>query len=254
MNNKFILELKDINVFFAPNIQSVKDVSLSVERNKITSVIGAKECGKTSLLRSINRLHELYPNIKVTGEILFNGRNLFKLNTIEVRKRIGMVFKTPSPFPNLSIAENVLVAYDINKVYLSKSEKEEKIQKYLTDIGLWDEVKNVLRENPSILTVSQQQLLCIARTLAIEPEVILMDEPTFTLDSEHATKLENLMFQLKSKCSILLASRNLSQAARISDFTLFMENGEGVEYGATSELFWNPKDKRTENFINIQIH
>ena len=254
MNNSSILDIKKLNVWYAPNIRPIKEISLSIERNKITSVIGAKECGKTSLLRSINRLHELYPNIKVTGEILFNGKDLFKMPAIEVRRKIGTVFKTPSPFPGQSIAENVLMAYNINKIHLSKSEKERKVQEYLTDVDLWEDVKNQLREKPDTLTVAQQQLLCIARTIAIEPEVILMDEPTFTLDMENATKVENLMYQLKNRCAILLASRNLSQAARISDFTLFMENGEAIEYGATSELFWNPKDRRTENFINVQIH
>jgi ABC-type phosphate transport system, ATPase component len=176
------------------------------------------------------------------------------MDAIEVRRKIGIVFKTPFPFPGQSIAENVLMAYSINKIHLSKSEKEKKIQEYLTDVDLWEDVKNQLREKPDILTVGQQQLLCIARTIAIEPEIILMDEPTLTLDIENTTKVENLMYQLKNRCTILLASRNLSQAARISDFTLFMENGEAVEYGSTSELFWNPKDKRTENFINVQIH
>ena len=254
MDNAYILEIKNLNVHYNPNIHSIKNVSLSVERGKTTALIGSKDCGKTSLLRSINRLHELYNNIEVTGEIYFDGNDLMKMNAIEVRKKIGMVFKNPYPFPNLNIFENVLAAYGINQIKLNKKEKEIKVNKYLTDVGLWDEVKDLLYERPGILTESQQQQLCIARAIAIEPEVLLMDESGFPLDPAATSKIENLMYQLKNKCTLIFATQNLSLAARISDFIIYMEQNEVIECGVTSELFWNPMDKRTENYINTQSY
>lgn len=253
MNNPY-LELKNINVIYKPENHSVKDFSLVVERNKITSIIGTKECGKTSLLRSINRLHDLYPNVKVTGDILLEGESIFKMNPIEVRRRIGTIFKNPSPFPNINLSDNVLAFYKFNKIHLNKNERNEIVEKCLTDVGLWKVVKDQLKDRPKNLTKCQQQLLCIARVIAAEPEIILMDEPTLVLDVVATTTIENLIYQLKNKCTILLATQDISQSARISDFTLYMEKGEAIEYGTSSELYWNPRNKRTENFINIQTH
>ena len=250
MSNSPILELKDVTVTY-PNLnRAVDGVSFSAERNTVTAIIGEEKAGRTSLLRAINRLHELYPNIEVSGSILFNGTNIRKMNTIQVRRKIGMIFDTPNPFPNLSIGENILFPFKINKIYLSKTEKEAKIEYYLTEVDLWNEVKNQLNEKPHILSVDQQQRLCIARSIAIEPEVVLMDEPTLVLNSAGTEKVENMIYRMKDKSTFILVTHNLSQAARLSNYTLFMENGKIVEYGITSELFWNPKDKRTELFIN----
>ena len=249
MNDKYVLELKGVSVSYSPKNEAVKNVSVSIRSNAITSIIGSVGCGKSSLLRSINRMHELYPCIKVTGEILLNGKDILTMNPIEVRRRAGMVFQTPNPFLNMSIYQNVLSGYSINKIPLSKIEKEEIVENCLKGVFLWNEVKDDLRKKACSLSAGQQQQLCIARTIALNPELLLMDEPTSSIDFACSNRIEELIHQLKDKHTIIVVPGSLSQASRISDYTMFMEDGELVEFDTTNEIFVNPKDKRTEKYI-----
>lgn len=252
-NKEYIVELKDLTVSYAPGKYAVRNLSALIKSMVVTSVIGPLGAGKTTLLKSINRLNELYPAIKTTGEILLNGENTFKLNPIIVRRKVGMVFQDPNPFLNMTIYENVLAGYKLNRISLSKEEKDNIVEKNLKAVALWDEIKEDIYKNPNVLTKGQQQQLCIARTIAIEPELILMDEPTSILDSFHTHKIEELIDQLKENHSIILITKNLSQAARISDYTMFVEDGELIEYESTSQLLRNPTDERTNKFITSQI-
>ncbi|MDR0865797.1 MAG: ATP-binding cassette domain-containing protein [Candidatus Symbiothrix sp.] len=252
MGNEYILELKELSVSYTPGRPVVKKVSVSIRSNAVTAIIGPPDSGKTTLLRSINRLHELYPSIKTDGEIRLKGVNIQSLNPIEVRRRIGMVFPNPNVFPNMDIYTNVLSGYMLNRIPLSKEEKNRIVEENLKETALWEDVKNSLYKKPHILSTQQQQLLCIARAIALKPEIVLMDEPAFSLDSWSNNRIEELILRLKEKHTIVIASNNLSQAARISDYTMYLKEGELIEYEATSKLFWNPADKRTEAFITSQ--
>jgi phosphate transport system ATP-binding protein len=252
MENKYILELKDLTVSYTLGQQAVKKISVLIEPNAVTAIIGPLNSGKTTLLRSINRLHEVYPHIKTSGEILLNGTDIFSLNSVEVRRRIGMVFPNPNPFPNMNIYQNVISGYLLNQISLSKNEKDQIVEESLREVAMWDEVKNALSKKPRFLSIQQQQRLCIARTIALQPEILLMDEPTSSLDFWATNRIEDLILRLKDKHTIIIVPYNLSQAARISDYTLYMKEGEMIEYGTTSKIFWNPSDKRTEKFITSQ--
>jgi phosphate transport system ATP-binding protein len=252
MKNECILELKDLTVSYSPGKYAVKKLSVAIKPNQVVSVIGLSQSGKSTLLRSINRLHELDPNIKTGGEILLRGKNIMTFNSIEVRKKIGMVFPSPNLFPNMSIYNNLISGYLFNRMALSKKKKDAIVEKSLTDVGLWEDVKDILHGKYDILSTEQQQILCIARSIALLPEIVLMDEPTFALDSRNSDRIEALLHRLKETHTIIVATQNLSQAARVSDYTMYLEAGEMVEYGITSKLFWTPKDKRTENYITSQ--
>ncbi|MDR0682851.1 MAG: ATP-binding cassette domain-containing protein [Dysgonamonadaceae bacterium] len=252
MKNEYILELKNLNVSYSPGKYAVKKLSAAIKSNHVISVIGLPQSGKSTLLRSINRLHELYPNIKISGEILLKGKNIMDLNPIEVRKKIGMIFSSPNLFPNMNIYNNLISGFQFGRISLSKKEKDIIVEKSLTETGLWDEIKDILHGRYDILSTGQQQVLCIARSIALHPEIVLMDDPTFTLDSQSSDRIETLLHQLKEKHTIIIATQNLSQAARISDYTMYLEAGEMIEYDVTSKLFWTPKDSRTEKYITSQ--
>jgi phosphate transport system ATP-binding protein len=249
MTNEFILELKDWSVIYPPCIKALKKISVSISPHTGVSVIGSPGAGKSTLLRSINRLHELNPAIKTSGEILLNGQNILTLPVMEVRRKIGMIFRSPTIFPNMNIRDNVVAGYTLNHIALSKKEKEKLTEEYLREVDLWEEVKNDLHRNPAFLSPGQQQCICIARTLALRPEVLLMDEPNFALDILYAGKIEKLVARLKGKITLLVATYNLTQTARMADYTLYLEEGELVEYDVTSNIFWMPADKRTERYI-----
>jgi phosphate transport system ATP-binding protein len=253
MDKKHLLELKDVSVSFSPDNQAVKNVSVSIKPYAISSIIGASGSGKSTLLRAINRLHELYPNIRTSGEILLGGKNIMEMNPVEVRRRIGFVFPTPNPFPTINIYQNVLSGYKLNKMYLSKTERDKIVEENLRSVGLWDEIKNRLHKNPVSLTIGQQQRLCIARTIALQPEFLLMDEPTSAVDTYCTSRIEELMYRLKNKHTIIIVTHNLAQASRISDYALYMEKGELVEYGKSNVIFVTPQDKRTEKYITEQV-
>jgi phosphate transport system ATP-binding protein len=235
-------EVKNLSFFYGDK-QVVKEVSLPIYQNQATALIGPSGCGKTTLLRCMNRMHDLYPGNHYTGEIIIHpeGLNLLskEIDPIEVRMRIGMVFQRPNPFPK-SIFDNV--SYGLRIL-------EEKVEWSLQQAGLWEEVKDRLSASSLALSGGQQQRLCIARALATDPEMILLDEPTSALDPISTGHIEELINDLKSKVTILIVTHNLHQAARISDHTAFMYLGELVEFGLTQQIFTNPKDTRTENYI-----
>lgn len=253
MNDKYSLELRNVSVSYSPGIYAVKNISVSIMPHAITSIIGASGSGKTSLLRTINRMHELYPNIKTGGEILLEGTNILEMNPIEVRRRIGMVFQTPNPFPTMDIYHNVLSGYKLNKIFLSKAEKDNIVEESLQCVSLWDEVKNDLNKNAFALSLGQQQRLCIARTLALKPDFLLMDEPTSAIDPVCTNRIEELIYRLKDKHTIIVVTHNLSQASRISDYSMYLEKGVLIEYDTSNKIFMNPQDKRTEKYITGQI-
>lgn len=248
-----ILQIKDVSISYTPGKNAVNQVSASIERNKITAIMGPSGCGKSTLLRAINRMHELYPDIKITGEILIDNRNILNMNPMEVRRIAGMVFQRPNPFPTMSIYENVLAGYSLNGIRLSKKEKDELVETNLKNVGLWDEVKDALLKKGTFLSGGQQQRLCIARALALKPEVLLMDEPTSALDPIATNRIEELLLELKKDYTIIIVTHNMGQAARISDYSMFMYLGQLVEYDETQVMFTNPADSRTEEYLTGQF-
>ncbi|MGI6370802.1 MAG: phosphate ABC transporter ATP-binding protein [Ignavibacteria bacterium] len=246
---KPILELKNLSVSYQPGKNAVDNVSVDIYPNTITAIIGPSGCGKSTLLRAINRMHDLYPNIETSGEIFLKGKNVLETNPMDIRRMAGMVFQQPNPFPTMSIYDNVLSGYKLNGIKLNKKEKDEIVEQSLLSVALWDEVKDVMSKRGSFLSGGQQQRLCIARALALKPELILLDEPTSALDPISTNKIEELLFQLKSKFTIIIVTHNMSQAARIADNTMFMYLGELVEYGNTTQMFTKPKNKRTEDYL-----
>jgi phosphate transport system ATP-binding protein len=251
--NNPVLQLKHVSVSYVPGKNAVNDVNADLKENRITAIMGPSGCGKSTLLRTINRLHELYPDIKISGEILLKGESILQMNPMKVRCKAGMVFQSPNPFPTMSISENVLAGYKLNGLHLSRSEKEEIVEGSLSNVGLWDEVKDSLNKKGTFLSGGQQQRLCIARSIALKPEILLMDEPTSALDPIATNKIEQLLLQLKEQFSIVIVTHNMGQAARISDMSMFMYLGELVEYEKTKIMFTNPTDKRTEEYLNGQF-
>ena len=248
-----ILQLKDVSISYSPGKNAVNKVNADIKAKRITAIMGPSGCGKSTLLRAINRMHELYPDIKITGEILLDNRNILKMNPMEVRRMAGMVFQRPNPFPTMSIYDNVVAGYTLNGIRISKSEKDELVESCLTNVGLWNEVKDSLFKKGTFLSGGQQQRLCIARALALKPEVLLMDEPTSALDPIATNRIEELLLELKKEFTIVIVTHNMSQAARISDYSMFMYLGELIEYDKTKTMFTTPKDKRTEEYLSGQF-
>ena len=248
--SKVKLDIRNVSVFYGKK-QAVKGVSFPVYENKVTAIIGPSGCGKTTLLRVLNRMHDLYPDISYKGEAILHpeGINLIdkKVDPLKVRMRIGMVFQKPNPFPK-SIFENVAYGLRIRGIN-NKTELKDRVESALKAAWLWDEVKDRLNENAYGLSGGQQQRLCIARAIAVEPEVLLFDEPTSALDPVATAKIEDLIGELKQKTTILIVTHNMQQAARISDFTAFMYLGELVEFNPTEKIFLNPDKKLTEDYI-----
>ena len=241
-----ILQFKNVSISYTPGKNAVNHVNADIKKNRITAIMGPSGCGKSTLLRAINRMHELYPDIRISGEILMDNRNILKMNPMEVRRMAGMVFQRPNPFPTMSIFDNVIAGYKLNGIRMKKKEKEEIVETCLTNVGLWNEVKDALFKKGTFLSGGQQQRLCIARALALKPEVLLMDEPTSALDPIATNRIEELLLELKKEFTIIIVTHNMSQAARISDYSMFMYLGELIEYDKTRIMFTNPRDKRTE--------
>lgn len=244
-----MIYIENLSIRYSEDKMAVKDVTARIKANSITAIMGPSGCGKTTLLRAINRMHELYPNITTEGNIYLDDENIYDMSTISLRRRIGMVFQRPNPFPTMSIFDNVIAGYKLNGIRLKKSEREEIVETSLKDVALWDEVKDSLHSRGNFLSGGQQQRLCIARTLAFRPKVILLDEPTSALDPISTAKIEDLLVQLKQHYTIILVTHNMSQAARISDNAMFMYLGELVEYDVTQKMFTNPHDSRTEAYL-----
>jgi len=246
MNN---IVIKDLSLNYGEK-QVLKNINQEIEEKKITAIIGPSGCGKSTLLRCINRMNELIPDAKITGQILFDKRNIYDPDTdvIEIRRKIGMVFQRPNPFPK-TIYDNVAYGLRINGIK-DKKEISEKVERSLEDCGLLNEIKDRLHTSAMKLSGGQQQRLCIARALAIEPEVILMDEPCSSLDPASTFKIEELMVKLKERYTVIIVTHNMQQAARVSDTTGFLYLGKLIEYGNTKKLFIKPKEKLTENYIS----
>ncbi|MBA94587.1 MAG: phosphate ABC transporter ATP-binding protein [Rickettsiales bacterium] len=249
MTNETILSVENLNISVKKN-KIIKNLSLSFYKNKVTAIMGPSGCGKTTLIRSLNRMHDLDKNFKVKGNISFGKTNLLKSDPILVRQQIGMVFQRPNPFPNMSIYENVLAGYILNGIKLSKEEKDNIVDINLKKVGLYDEVSDNIHRKGSHLSGGQQQRLCIARTLAMKPKVLLLDEPTSALDPKATTRIENLINELKNEVSIIMVTHNIEQASRVSDYTAFLYLGDLIEYDTTETIFTVPKDKRTEEYLS----
>jgi len=255
-NSFYAIEARNLNVYYG-SFRAVKDVNLSIERKKVTAIIGPSGCGKSTVLRAFNRMNELVPTAHTEGEVLFMGQNIYKPNVdpVEVRRRVGMVFQKPNPFPK-SIYDNIAWGARINgfKPGLGKPSMDEWVEHSLRRAALWDEVKDKLHQSGLSLSGGQQQRLCIARAIAIQPEIILMDEPASALDPIATLKIEELMRELAEDYTIIVVTHNMQQAARVSDFTAFFtmdqdRAGMLVEYGPTNQIFTTPKDPRTEGYI-----
>ena len=244
-----VISIKNLSIAYDKGKYAVKDVTADIGRNIITAIMGPSGCGKSTLLRALNRMHELYPHIETSGEVTLNGKDTGEMSTISLRRKVGMVFQRPNPFPTLSIYDNVIAGYKFNNIRLKRTEKDEIVERSLQDVALWDEVKDSLYKKGTFLSGGQQQRLCVARALAFQPEVILLDEPTSALDPVSTARIEDLLVELKKNYSIVLVTHNMSQAARISDNSMFMYLGELVEYGPTQMMFTNPKDPRTEGYL-----
>ena len=243
-----ILETRDLSIFYGKT-EAVKKVSLPIAEKHITAIIGPSGCGKSTLLRSLNRMNEFIADVSMKGEVLYRGMNLYGkgVDPVEVRARIGMVFQKPNPFPK-TIAQNVAWGPLING-QVSKKNAAELVETSLKQANLWDEVKDRLNESGLSLSGGQQQRLCIARALAMKPEIILMDEPASALDPISTGRIEDLCFELKEQYSIAIVTHNMQQAARISDYTAFMDLGTMVEFGETDQVFTRPREKRTEDYV-----
>lgn len=244
-----ILEIKNVSISYDQKVTAVKNVSAAVQRNTITAIMGPSGCGKSTLLRAVNRMHELYKNIQVTGEIMLDGVNIMQEQPNAVRRKIGMVFQRPNPFPTMSIYDNVLAGYILNGIHLSKSKKDEIVERNLRNVSLWDEVKGSLTKRGTFLSGGQQQRLCIARSLALQPELLLLDEPTSALDPIATKHVEDLIVKLKDEVTIMIVTHNMSQAMRISDMSMFMYLGELIEYDRTDKMFNAPADERTRAYL-----
>jgi phosphate transport system ATP-binding protein len=235
--------------FYYGEHQALKDNNLDIAEKAVTAIIGPSGCGKSTHIRCYNRIYEMYKGQRATGEILLDGKNILdpSVDLIELRMRVGMIFQRPSPFP-MSIFDNV--AYGLRlKAKLSRSELEGRVEKALRDAALWDEVADKLYEPGTNLSGGQQQRLCIARAIAVEPEVILMDEPASAIDPVGTAKIEDLIGTLKNDYTIVIVTHNMQQAARVSDYTAFFYNGEVVEFGRTTDIFTRPQKKQTEDYI-----
>ncbi|MBP7508885.1 MAG: phosphate ABC transporter ATP-binding protein [Prolixibacteraceae bacterium] len=243
-----VLSLNNLSVAY-DNVPAVKNVTAGFKKNSVTAIMGPSGCGKSTLLRAINRMHELYENITTSGNIILNGTDIMKMPTIKVRRRMGMVFQRPNPFPTMSIYDNVISGYKLNGISLKKNEKDDIVERSLKDVALWEEVKDSLYKKGTFLSGGQQQRLCIARALAFNPEIVLLDEPTSALDPIATSKIEDMLVKLKENYTIIMVTHNMSQAARISDYSLFMYLGELVEYDKTKNMFTNPHDRRTEEYL-----
>ena len=242
-----IIETKNLDLYYGTN-KALKNINMNINQNEVTALIGPSGCGKSTFLRTLNRMNDLIEGVKVTGEVLFEGKNIYDdYDEIALRKRVGMVFQKANPFP-MSIYDNIAYGPKIHGIK-DKKTLDEIVERSLRGAALWDETKDRLKKSALGLSGGQQQRLCIARTLAVSPEVILMDEPTSALDPISTSKVEELMDELKKKYTVIIVTHNMQQAGRIADKTAFFLNGEVIELGKTEDIFYKPNDKRTEDYI-----
>ncbi|WP_027717352.1 phosphate ABC transporter ATP-binding protein PstB [Desulfovirgula thermocuniculi] len=242
------IDVSGLNLFYR-DFQALKNINLKIMANQITALIGPSGCGKSTFLRTLNRMNDLIEGVRVEGKVLLDGQDIYApdVDVVGLRKRVGMVFQRPNPFP-MSVYDNVAYGPRIHGIK-NRRRLDEIVEKSLRDAALWDEVRDRLFKSALGLSGGQQQRLCIARLLAVEPEVLLMDEPSSALDPISTLKIEELIRELKKKYTIVIVTHNMQQAARVSDITAFFLNGEVVEWGSTEEIFTRPKDRRTEDYI-----
>lgn len=243
-----ILDIKKFNLRINED-HILKNIELPIYRKRVTAIMGPSGCGKSTLVRSINRLNDSIPGVKLYGEMFLYKKNLLEMNPMLVRRKVGMVFQRPNPFPTMSIYENVLAGYTLNGIKLNKTEKESIVTDSLEKSALWDEVKDNLHRKGTFLSGGQQQRLCIARALAMNPKILLLDEPTSALDPKSTARIEELIIELKAKVTIIMVTHNMGQASRISDYTAFLYLGELIEYDHTVAMFNAPKHARTEDYL-----
>ena len=243
-----VLSIRNLSAYFG-DTRVLANVTMSIPHNKVTAIMGPSGCGKTTLIRCINRMHELVASARVEGEILLGGQDVYKTNPILVRRKVGMVFQRPNPFPTMSIYDNVIAGYKLNGMHLDRSELDQAVEESLRKAALWEEVKDAVHRKGTFLSGGQQQRLCIARALAMNPEIMLLDEPTSALDPKATARIEELIIELKEYVTIILVTHNIAQAARVSDLTAFLYLGELVEFGPSEKLFTVPEDKRTEEYL-----
>jgi phosphate transport system ATP-binding protein len=241
--------VKNFNFWYGPR-QALRDINMDIYARQVTSIIGPSGCGKSTFLRSLNRMNDVIPNVRMEGEILADGQNIIgsDIDVVALRRNIGMVFQQPNPFPK-TIYENVAYGLRINNLTKSSSERESRIEEALRQAAIWDEVHGRLHRSALSMSGGEQQRLCIARALAVRPQILLMDEPASALDPISTSKIEDLIFKLKKDYTIVIVTHNMQQAARVSDYTAFFLQGELVEFGPTDLIFTNPRDKRTEDYI-----
>jgi phosphate transport system ATP-binding protein len=243
------VEVSELSAWFGPK-QVLRGVNVTAEPGKVTAIIGPSGCGKSTLIRCMNRMHEEVRGARVEGKVLFDGIDIYApdVDPVEIRRRIGMVFQRPNPFPTMSIFDNAVAGLRLNG-RVPRDVLDERAEVALRQAGLWDEVKDRLKDPGARLSGGQQQRLCIARALAVQPEVLLMDEPASALDPASTLRIEELIDELKRDFTVVIVTHNMQQAARVSDWTLFMLYGEVVEFGPTSKMFTTPDDKRTEDYV-----
>ncbi|MHB8336392.1 MAG: phosphate ABC transporter ATP-binding protein PstB [Ignavibacteriaceae bacterium] len=240
------ISVKDLSAYFGKT-KVLKNISMTIPEKRVLAIIGPSGCGKSTFLRSLNRMHEVVGGT-MTGSIIFDGEDIMQQDPVYLRRKIGMVFQKPNPFPTMSIFNNVVAGLKLNGFH-NKKALAEIVEKSLIQAALWDEVKDILHKSGADISGGQQQRLCIARTIAINPEVILMDEPASALDPLSTTKIEELIFELKKDYTIVIVTHNMQQAARVSDFTTFFYMGELIEYSETKKMFVAPAKKQTEDYI-----
>ncbi|MGB9677572.1 MAG: phosphate ABC transporter ATP-binding protein PstB [Candidatus Ratteibacteria bacterium] len=231
-------------------LEVLKNINVEIYKNKITAFMGPSGCGKTTLIRCINRMHELNKEAFYKGEIYLDGESIFKMEPVILRRKIGMVFQKPNLFPHLTIYENVIAGYIINGIKLKKEKRDEIVEENLKKVSLWEEVKDKLYLRGTYLSGGQQQRLCIARTLALNPEILLLDEPTSSLDPKSTIEIEKLLEKLKETVTIIIVTHNISQASRIADYVAFIYLGKLIEYDKSEKIFTSPKNKITEEYLS----
>ena len=244
--NKPIITVNGLNLWYGQT-QALKNINIEIPEKSITALIGPSGCGKSTFLKTLNRMNDLIPSVKITGEVRYNGENIFESEANNLRKEVGMVFQKPNPFP-MSIYDNIAYGPRTHGIK-NKAQLDDIVEKALRGAAIWDEVKDRLKKNALGMSGGQQQRLCIARALAVEPKVLLMDEPTSALDPISTSRIEDLAMELKKDYTIVIVTHNMQQAVRISDQTAFFLLGDLVEYGETESMFSQPKDKRTEDYI-----
>jgi phosphate transport system ATP-binding protein len=239
------LEVQQLNAWFGPT-HALRNISLPVPGRSVTAIIGPSGCGKSTFVRCLNRMHELTPGARSAGTVLINGENVYAIDPVSLRRKVGMVFQRPNVFPTMTISENVVAGLKLNRV---RADYEAVVERTLKQTALWDEVKDRLDSSAVSLSGGQQQRLCIARALAVEPEVVLMDEPASALDPIATAKIEELIDELKEQYTIVIVTHNMQQAIRVSDYTAFFYMGELVEHGATKQVFTAPSKQQTEDYV-----